>query len=66
MGDAGLPRAGRDRGLRRRIGLIEHREDQIDDIPAHVNDKNGHISLVLMGAAMVLLLLLVVFVVQAM
>lgn len=46
--------------------MIEHREDQIDDIPAHVNDKNGHISLVLMGAAMVLLLLLVVFVVQAM
>jgi hypothetical protein len=46
--------------------MIEHREDQIDDIPDHVNDKDGHISLFLMGMAILLLLLLVLAVVQAM
>ena len=46
--------------------MIEHNEVDVDDIPDHVNDRNGHISLVLMGAAILLLLLLIVFVVQAM
>jgi uncharacterized integral membrane protein len=46
--------------------MIEENEGRVDDIPDHVNDKNGHISLVLMGAGILLLLLLIVFVVQAM
>ena len=46
--------------------MIEYHEDRADDIPDHVNDKDGHISLVLMGAAILLLLLLVLAVVQAM
>ena len=46
--------------------MIDYNEDRVDDIPDHVPDKNGHISLVLMGAAILLLLLLIVAVVQAM
>ena len=46
--------------------MIEYNEEHAADMPDHVNDKDGHISLVLMGAAILLLLLLIIFVVQAM
>lgn len=46
--------------------MVEYHEERVDDVPEHVNDKNGHISLVLMGMAVLLLVLLVVAVVQAM
>lgn len=46
--------------------MVEYHEDHFDDIPEHVNDKDGHISLFLMGMGIVLLLLLIVAVVQAM
>lgn len=46
--------------------MMEHREEHIDDIPDHVNDKDGHISLFLMGMAMLLLMLLVVSILLAM
>ncbi len=38
----------------------------IDDIPDHVNDQDGHISLFLMGLAIALLLLLILSIVMAM
>lgn len=35
------------------------------DIPDHINDRDGIISLILMGVAMLLLLLLIIAVAQA-
>lgn len=46
--------------------MIEYHEDHVDDIPDHVNDRDGHISLFLMGLAILLLLILILAVVQAM
>jgi hypothetical protein len=44
----------------------QNRADQpVVDLPEHVNDRQGIVSLFLMGLAIVLLLLLVIAVVQA-
>lgn len=46
--------------------MTDLHETHIDDIPDHVPDHDGHISLFLMGLAIALLLLLVLSIVMAM
>jgi hypothetical protein len=46
--------------------IQNHDEVTYPDLPEHVNDEDGHISLLLMGIVMVLLLLLVVSILMAM
>ena len=44
----------------------QHQHDDIDAVPDHVNDRDGHISLFVMGMAVMLLLLLIVSIALAM
>lgn len=46
--------------------MNDYPETHVDTIPDHVNDQDGHISLFLMGLAIVLLLLLILSIVMAM
>jgi hypothetical protein len=47
--------------------MVQYHDDVTHpELPGHVNDEDGHISLLLMGIAMVLLLLLVVSILMAM
>ena len=45
--------------------MAEHDDNRTIDIPTHVNDRDGIISVFIMGVAVLLLLLLVIAVVQA-
>lgn len=46
--------------------MIDQHDDRIDTIPDHVNDRDGHISLFVMGMAILLLLLLIISIALAM
>lgn len=46
--------------------MTDDHETPVDDIPNHVPDQDGHISLFLMGLAIALLLLLILAIVMAM
>lgn len=45
--------------------MTNDHETHVEDIPDHVPDQDGHISLFLMGLAIMLLVLLVIAVMQA-
>lgn len=46
--------------------MTEHHDDAIANIPDRLPDKDGHISLFLMGTAILLLLLLIISIALAM